>query len=69
MQSGCGVAKVLKLRVSARIATWTRCVDGEDGRLSDSQDSPLRELFGLFALLRKVPAILVSAIYTKADGM
>ena len=37
--------KVLRLRVSARIATRTRCVDGEDGKLSDLQDPALRESF------------------------
>lgn len=56
--------KVLRLRVSARIATRTRCVDGEDGKLSDLQDPALRESFELFALRQKVPAILVFAIHT-----
>ena len=50
--------------VSARIATRTRCVDGEDGKLSDLQDPALRESFELFALRQKVPAILVFAIHT-----
>lgn len=56
--------KVLRMRVSARIATRTRCVDGEDGKLSDAQDPALRESSGLFALYQKVPAILVFAIHT-----
>lgn len=48
VQSDYGVVKVLRLRVSARIATWTRCVDGEDDKLSGPQDPALLELFELF---------------------
>lgn len=45
VQSDYGVVKVLRLRVSARIAIWTRCVDGEDDKLSGPQDPALLELF------------------------
>jgi hypothetical protein len=53
VQSDCGVVKVLRLRISAIIATWTRCVDAEDDKLSGPQDPALLELFELFALCRR----------------
>lgn len=42
-------------------------MDVEDDKLSGPQDPALLELFELFALLRKGPAILISAIHTKAN--
>lgn len=47
VQSGCGVAKFLEWRISAKIAARTRCVDRDD-RSSDTQDPALLELFELF---------------------